>query len=301
MEAKVLKDTTQSILGYPRIAAVNAWLRAQPTSATVRVATPSTSMPAIADAEAATVDALATTLAAAAADGATSLTLAGAVALKRGRRYLVADGAGSFIEVESRTEGNSATMKLAEPLPRALDNAAAVKGFAVSHALTADETDVVGECLALWKAIVDGVAYEWSQTFRVVARMPVCTLTPTKLTKAYPSIRPLKTRNDETFEETIEIAWEYLVYPLLAKHDLDDEDILSWETLEPLTALACLYQRSLDNPKVTPEQFEKVEARWNLEKKEFFARKDLFTAPQDDVPAAPTQKPSPAPLRRLVR
>ena len=303
-EQKILRDTAQTLLSYPRLGDSGEVLRQVPASVTVKIGTPAESFDETTSYAAGTVDAVSTTLSAAVDEGATSLTIASA-AIRRGRRYLVADGAGGFVDVESRSEGTLTTMQLAEPLPRALASGAAVRGFACSIALTTAQTDLVGNGIAEWRATMsspDSRVLVWTQGFRIVRRLLLYTLTPTRLTQAWPAIQPLRTRQDVDLEETISATWAHRILPLLAAKGIDEDDVVGADALEPLHALACLMQLLLPNPSTAGELFDRLERRWAQLEETTFSRKDWWQVPQDQTPQPrPEDQLRPAMGTRLVR
>lgn len=303
-EQKILRDTTQTLLSYPRLADSGEVLRQVPASVVVKVGTPAVAFDDGASYVAGTVDAVNTTLSAAAAEGATSLAIASA-AVRSGRRYLVADGAGGFVEVESRSEGTVTTMQLAEPLPRALASGAALRGFACSIALTTGQTDLVGNGIAEWQATMaapDSRVLVWLQGFRIVRRLLRHTLTPTRLTQAWPAVAAMRNRQDVDLEETIAATWEHRILPLLSARGIVEDNVASAEALEPLHALACVMQLLLPNPATAGELYERLERRWVQLEETTFARMDQWQVPQDEAPQPrPEGGAQPAMGCRLVR
>lgn len=303
-EQKILLGSTQTLLSYPRVGPGGEWMREVPASCEVRIGTPAVSLPSTYDA--ATVDSVDTTTTAA-SEGDTSLTVASMTAVK-GRRYLVgtlgAVTGAQYIEVESARAGalTSAAMQLAEPLPMAVPASSPVKGWAVSHPLTATETAQAGECLALWRAVIGGVSYEWSQAFRIVRRIPVSILTPTRLTQSWPVVRTMRSRQDLDLEEIIRVAWEHRILPWAAANSISEEDIVAVDALEPLHAIACVQQLVINNPAIQPELRAAVEDRWNQLRETTLARKDWYDVRQEaDPPPRPDTPPLVRTGVRLVR
>lgn len=292
-EQRILLGSTQSLVSYPRVAPGGAFLRGVPSSATVRIGTVADSMPSVG--VSATVDSVSTTATQAALEGATSITVASMTAVL-GRRYLVQPATGSaYVEVVSATAGvlSASALTLAEPLPLAVASGAAVKGWAVTKALTAAQTAEPGSGLAIFKATVDGVDYEWSHEFRIVRRIPTSVLTPTRLTQAWPSVRQMRSRQDVDFEETIEAAWGHRILPFLAANGIDAEDVTSVDVLEPLHAVGCVLQLVEGNPAVPRELVESIQRRWERLSETTLARKDWWETPQDSQPTRrPEEKPA---------
>jgi hypothetical protein len=234
-----------------------------------------------------TVDSVATTLAAAAAEGAESVTVASATGLNTGRRYLLAVAGDEHVDVTIK-RNNSTAVVLAEPLPRNIANSAAFAGWACSIALTADQTDSVGYGSARFKAVIDSVTVEWDEQFRIVNRLLYSTLTPSKLTQAFPVILSLRPRKDHDFEETIQLAWEHEVRPWLELGGYDEEYVQSVETLEPLHALACVLMLARPNPGFPRETLESIEKLWTERSAATRSRASWYAAPA-------LEEPEPAP------
>lgn len=285
-EQRILRDTTQTLISYPRLGDSGEVLRQVPASVEVKIGTPALAFDETAAYAAGIVDAYDETLSAAALEGATSLAVSSG-AIKRGRRYLVADGAGGFIEVESRTEGTGTTMQLAEPLPRALASGAVVKGFACTVALTAAQTDMVGNGIAEWKATMaspDSRVLVWQQSFRIVRRLLLFTLTPSRLTQVWPALMAMRNRQDVDFEELINATWTHRILPLLAARSIQEDDVVSADRLEPLHALACMMQVMLANPQTPSDTYERFERRWLQLEESTFAASDWWKTAQDETP-----------------
>lgn len=297
---RILVGSTQAIVSYPRVSPAGAALLAQPSSVTVRVGTPAVST-SLATYEAATVDNVSTTLENAAVEGDTTLTLAASTALVRGRRYIVAAAAGP-VEVEHiGPTGSSTTVYLAEPLPCAIEDAAAFVGYAVSHALTSTETANPGNALALWRAVVDGVTYEWAQPFRVARRIPVCPLRPTQLTQAYPVVHTLRARTDTTLDEVIASAWHYRVLRALEAKGVQEEDIISVDVLEPLVAIACVLQLVMQDP-VQPNEFvARIAEDYQRTLDAVLASRHWYEDHQSEAPAPKPEGETANPVRGALR
>lgn len=279
MEQRVLKGSTTTLVSYPRLRPQDL-LTAPATSAQVKVWGPGGPVPAFG---AAVVDALATTVTADAAAGDAEIAVASAT-FERGRSYLLRAANGDAVVVESRTGGTSTTLHLAQPLNVDIEAGSAVVGFAVTRALTAIETTYVGQASALWQATVDGVAVEWSQYFRVVSRIPRALLTPTLLTKAYPSLLSMAQPTDVDLEETIAAAWEHQVVPLCEAKGVFDEDIISDESLIPLHALACCKQLFDFDPRIDAAFVDRLGKKWEESIDTTFARISYAERAQDEAP-----------------
>jgi hypothetical protein len=284
---KVLVGSTQTIISHPRVMPSGAFLRRQATSAEVKIVTPAQTDSAF---SACTVQAYSTTLTAAASEGDTELSVTATTGWVDGRRYLADIEGDTSIEITARAKtlnGSSqpTVLKLAEGLPRALVNGTAIKSFAISQALTADQTDEPGNAVARFKAVVDGVTYEWDEPFRIVRRFLHSTLTATRLTQFYPIIRGLRSSEDEDFNEVLEVAWEAQILPLLELRGVDPEWVQNVDALDPLYALACVLHLARPNPGFPRETLASLETRWTQEANDLFARRSWYAAPPAEEPA----------------
>ena len=236
---QVLEDSTETLGCYAPLEVGLGALQ----SVTVRVRTPSTSLPAVDDAEAATADTTSTTVATAAARGATTLTVASASGIDEGRAYVIGLGAvdDDFVVVDvRRVVGSVITLK--EPLPILVPADSTLRGYRVSHALTADETKDRGEGVARWEATyASGQKRLWDQQFRVVGQRLHHTLTPSRLTQKYPIVHRFRPPNDEKLQEVIDTAWEDRVVPALEAKQIDIWTIKSAARLEQVVAAACVH------------------------------------------------------------
>lgn len=278
-EQRILRASTQTLVSYPRLHPADMLL-GQPSSVTVNLQTPAQQSTTYA---AAVADSISTTTQGAHAEGVDHITLASSVALVAGRRYLVALADGRFIDVEALAGGTTNTLYTAEPLPCAIANGSAVKGFAVSVDLTAAQTDQVGDALALWRATVSGSTYEWSQSFRIVNKVTAPKLTPTMLTHAYPLMASLRDTNDIDYEATIDAAWDHRVVPLLAARKILDEDVIADEALVPLHALACVLQLVEPDPRFSADFVGRLREQMDKVIETTFARVDFAVRDQTDL------------------
>ena len=258
---RILLGTTQSIVSYPRVMR-DGIVRPSgvPSSGTARRVTP-----LFADLEtayvAATIDAVSTTTQGAHQEGDESITLAGATTIVAGQRYLFIDANhGRYIIVEATNSGSTTTMWLAEPLICDIANGSAVKGIAVSVALTAAQTAQVGPGYVLFRATVDGLVTEWDEPFRIVRRITSIALTVTQLTHLYPIVHRLASSTDTTLEESIGAAWTALVQPWLAAIGILDEDILTDDVLVPVHAASVVYHLAKQWPSADVAFVERMAA-----------------------------------------
>lgn len=219
----------------------------------------------------------------------------------RGRRYLVGDD--DVLDVQHAGADGASVLKLAESLLEDVAAGAAVLGWACSKALTAAQTDLVGNAFAIFTAtFADGTTATWGDSFRIVRRLPGVSLTPTDLTQKWPAVRTMRTRADPSLEETIQAAWDDDIEDLLEKQGVDAEDVLADAGLQSVWALACLRRLVLTAPNVSDRVRDDVEKRWLQKSADLLGRKDWYDAPQDETPAArPPEPPTIRPGTRLRR
>jgi hypothetical protein len=286
---RVLVDSTASILSYPRLAVDGIIATGVPSSATARRVPPQAADASTAYV-AATVDSLSTTVQGAQSEGADSVTLAGAVTLVAGRRYLITDANhGKTVVVTATNSGSSSTMYLQEPLPYAVANGSTVRGIAVTVALTAAQTADPGAGYVLFRATVDGTVREWDEPFRVVRRITSIALTTTELTQSYPVIRQIASSTDLTLEEAIQASWRMVMVPALSARGVLDEDILTDDVLVPMHATATVLHLARQWPAAPSEFVDRLAASYEQIKQTTWDRIDLITRSQDDVtPDLPT-------------
>lgn len=248
---QVLKDSTETLLFYPPELY-------QASAADVRIGTAAVGLPAVGNEEAATVDSVSTTTNAAAAKGTDSLSVADNPNVTPGRKYLVAldDGQRFTVRVIAYTSGGGHTVHLADPLPIAVPSGSALKGLAITHALTAAETASIGDGLAKVRATLNGVQRAFDVSFRVVNAILGLTLTPDRLVSAYPQVSRLRSSSDEDYTEAIDSAWEHLLRPELRARGFLEENINSPSELEPAHALAVIYRMTRA---ARPDDIERIE------------------------------------------
>lgn len=229
------------------------------------------------------------------ADFRTTVTLTRTPNFKRGRRYLIGDD--EVLEVVHAGADDDTSLKLAQPLLDAVDANTLIRGFRCSKVLTTAQTStlalgLVGEGLALWTATFeDGSTRTWGQTFRIVRRLPLTTLTPTELTQRWPAIINLRPRADPTFEETIGAAWDEDIADLLSKKGVKAEDVLSDDGLKGVWSLACLRRLALTSEAVSAAVKEGIEKRWEQKSAALLGREDWYAPPQDESPATRPETP----------
>lgn len=266
-----------------------------------RVGSHSTPMPEAFSATGVSFDAISVATTAAAAKGATQITVASA-AWRRGRRYVIKTTDGHSLEVTSRSTNTGTTLHLAEPLNVAVPSGSTVLGWALMRTLTAAETSLPGPGTIIFRATIDGTVYIWPESFRVVRRLLAPTLTPAKLTALYPNVRTMASRNDYTLEELLLAAWETRIMPWLAAQDYDEDDVVNAHALEKLHGIACLLQLSMLSTTLPPDVLTRLDTQWAAAAQETLARNDWWTQPQVETPTnRPESNPRPVMGMRLVR
>jgi hypothetical protein len=188
-----------------------------------------------------------------------------------------------------------------EPLPYGVANGSAVKGLAVTVALTADQTAEPGSGYVLFRATVDGVVREWDEAFRVVRRITSVALTTTVLTQSYPVVRQISSNTDLTLEEAINASWSMLVSPALAARGVLDEDVLTDDVLVPMHAAATAYHLARQWPAAPTEFVARLEAAYEQSKVTTYDRIDLAVRSQDVTPDLPTPGSDGPRYMRLTR
>lgn len=301
-EQKILLGSTQTLRAYVHIdVGAGAVLRAQPSAATVRIATPAVSMPDEDDAAAADRDTLSTDLTADAAKGVTQYFV-NEVTFAKGRELLLTAPTGEQATVKSMTSGLSDLLDVAEPVDFIARTGSTLKGFSVSKPLSSAQTAQPGNGLAMWRVTIDGEDYEIAQPFRVVRRMAVQMLTESELMTSWNVVKELKGRNDISLGEIMNAAWEHRVLPWLEAQNIAEENVVSSAALVPLHAIGCVLQLVDGARQVGPELAERVQKRWDtcaaqtLARKTWYVTEQLETpTPRPDTPAKPVSGP------RLVR
>lgn len=239
LEQQVLRDQTGTLLAYPPASGAVKNI----TSPLVRIRTPNVSMPEEGSEDAATLDPVDTTLAAAASRGSSSIVLASvANAPVPGRKYLIGKYVGDvdpLVVTVVRLDGTTAYLE--EPLLRDVASGDLFCGYAVSHQLTTIETDDEGDGLAIWTITLGGVTYIWHQAFKVVKQYIHPDLTADQLLSQYPQVERLSYAEDLSLKEAIDSAWENMIIPSLESRGLFWERIKTVKRLNPALALATIY------------------------------------------------------------
>lgn len=211
----------------------------------------------------------------------------------KGRKYLVRHLDNTSIVVSAQTvTGN--ILYLAEPLERAVATSAVVSGFAITKALTTAQTDLVGNAVAILRAVVGGITYSWAHAFRIVRRLVVIPLTGDDLTAAYPVVHSMLPET-QSLEEVINAAWQMRLLPKLAAKNVLEEDIVDAEVLRPLLALACLAHLVAQSRTADATWRDSINADFDRLVETTMSRRDWHDEPQDvDPPLAPD------PIRRRM-
>ena len=229
----ILKDSTETLLVYPP----QQYL-AQPSAADVRIGTPSTTMPDEGSEETATIDAVSTTLSAAASRGDTTLTLTSTSGITDGRKYLVEDSGRNIVVKVVSTSGSTAY--LSEPLSSAIASGSSFKGIAVTHQLTTTETSELGRAFAIFRLTLDGVVQRIEKDFRIETGRLQNTLTSVELLRRK-EIRKLRQSTDMDLDEVIEAAFQRMVVLEIEARGMIAARINNAEKLEPATEEAVIY------------------------------------------------------------
>jgi hypothetical protein len=238
---RILKDSTDAIIVYPDLRRERV---GKASVAEVRIGTPNNPLPADDAWQAATVDAVNANTNAAAAKGATSLAFASDPTVTAGRLYLLELATGQRITVRAIDTGTTVT--LADPLPMAVPSGTPLKGIAITHALVAAETLVMGLGVVMVKATIGGVVYKWDETFRIVRAEFLRALSPAYLVNAYPSMAKRGPDNDDDLTETIDAAFENTLVGDLMQSGIHVDRINTPSALFPAWADACFWRVQRD-------------------------------------------------------
>lgn len=228
----ILLDSTESVQGYgPR--------QEQPSSASVKTVTPTVSN--FDSYQPATVDTLSEVISSAADEGALKVAITGSSAEPE-KLYLIQNTAASNEDTSPfvvKCKSVSADfVYFEEPLERAVAANATFKGYAISHALTAEETENYGECLAKWKATyADGTSDEWYQQFKITKAKVNYALTSEQLRKDFPTVNWKRFRTTD-FRDLLDVGWRFLSSKLMSR-GIRIERIRSWEVLNFAHSQAC--------------------------------------------------------------
>ena len=296
----VLHQTTPTLTGYPRLDSGGAALLA-PSSPEVRLSTAATAWPDETTGwSVAVADTLAQTVTAAAEDGATSLAVV-STSVVAGRQYLLVDVDAVFVVSVARKA--TGIVYLGEPLRRAVSATAVLTGWALTSALTSAQTDKVGPAVVQWRATVGGESVSWTDAFRIARRLPVIPLTSSQLVQAYPEIKSIHARQDETLEQVIASAWEYEVLPRILRRESFPEDIVNADAVRPLLATACMLHILKQSRQTSAEVVARWQEEFRMRLDETRARIDWHVEPQTlaSIPLTPSDEQREHRYRRVGR
>lgn len=235
----ILRGQSASIVSYPRLQTTGPLPLSAPTSPEYRFTTAATAWVDEASTwSTGTVDTLAETVAASADEGADYIDLADATDVVVGRRYILVDVDDTqAVSIKAKT---ATRVYLGEPLRRDVSAAAVLTGWAITAALTAGNTDLVGPAVVQFRCDIGALTVSWTEAVRVARRLAVVPLTPDELVRVYPEIKAIHARQDETLEDLILSAWDHVLMPRVLRQGFYPEDVVNADVLRPALALACL-------------------------------------------------------------
>lgn len=245
-------------------------------------------------------DALSTTITAQASAGAESITLA-AGTFVAGRQYLLRDAQGTVVVRAANSSASGGAMIVSEPLPRTVASGAAVLGWAVVVSIDDEDTVDAGPCILQIRGEVGGSPVQWSDSFRIVRRLPLLTLTPEKLTTDYPIIHTLRAGTDGNLYELIEAAFATRIEPRMALKGVLAEDIVNPRPVEHVHAIACVVHMLEMRPNQDIEFVRMWRQRLESELGSMLGRADWHDHPQSSEPGAPALIPGPTAYIRASR
>jgi hypothetical protein len=297
---KILMGTDSStIVSYPRVNEGANPAVEQVSTATVRVYTPAVSPATVSTWQTASVDNFSVAMSACDEGDTTLVMTTGTQQWIKGRTYLLFDSSGGNLLqiIESAKNLTSATLTLKSPLTVSAATPV-VYGWAVYLELTEQQTATAGECTAIWNAVSGSGSsiYQWAQSFQIVKRMPVVSLTPARLASDYPVILSFRDDADISLERVIDSAWRNDVLPLLHANGIVEENIISMEELEPLHAMACLLSVARQRPDTDEAFYNRINDRYTQLKETTLASTSWYEVSQQLDP--PTMKPENAPQKQ---
>lgn len=283
-EQQLIQGQAGTLVGYPPILG-------QATSVAARVGGPTLILPIVGGALPGVVDSVATTTADIVPRGATSIPLAAAITVVRGRQYLVIDSStGARVVVEAAVGGTVDTLVLQSPMPVEVAAGVDVVGFAVLYTVAAlDVGTNLGRGVCQWEAVIDGRTVAWAQDWRVVRRVVAFNLTATDVDQMSSYAAGMKPAGDDDWTESLRASWWRYVAPALTAKGIAPERIVSWEVLNPWHLAALEHHLATTTPEADPQiRAEKaaalVEARTlALESVRFWADMPDDLAPPADV------------------
>jgi hypothetical protein len=246
---RAAKGSTDTLLWYPP-----AEHLAQASAADVRISTPSTTLPDEGSEQAATVDSVSTTLAAAASRGDSSVTVASASGIVEGRRYLVEDDGEKYVVQVAEVDGTE--VHLTGELPGPVSSGAPFVGIAITHQLTADETSDTGAGLLIARMTLDGVQHTKKYKIRIVEQVFAIALDLPQIMRRR-DITRYQQADDLDFLDVRDAAWDDVLRPKLEGRGFLVERINTPEKMNPplLEAMALLLKRAAGEP------FEEIDAQ----------------------------------------
>jgi hypothetical protein len=285
----VLRNTAPVVVSYPRVD-IGTIPLLPPTSPTFRMSSAAVAWPdETATPSTGAVDTANVILTSAALVGVRELYCT-PTTLTAGRQYLLTDTDGTIVvEVVAK---DASRAFLAAPLPRGVSDSARLVGWAITATLTTAQTRDVGPALVQFSCNVGGVAVSWTEALRVARRVAIVPLTATQLVVAYPEVKQLHARQDETLEQLITSAWEHELMPRVLRRGTWPEDILNADALRPLLAMACMVRVYRSSRKVDDvAMYERFNGDFDRLLENTVARIDWHVEPQDTpiIPLAPSE------------
>lgn len=297
MENLIVKSQNATVTSYPRVG--NGTLaQGVPSAVTARVWTPV--FTPTTSGVAATVDATSETVTAEADEGVKEIATTSGTYVKD-RLYLLGN-AGVTQVVQSRQSATDTVLRLAHPLLKAVDVGSTIQGFEVSTTLSSAQTAQAGPVSIQWQATVGGVVLSWAQALRIVRFMPRIALMPHEIAKYYPSFLSYMPPTDVTLEDTLVVAWEHRIVPLLEAKGAFVEDVVSDDALKPLHALAVLMHLTIYDQRVSDQLKADMRLEWASLSDSTFRRSSYFERDQqgDPTPLVIGAEPNTRSRMRLV-
>lgn len=273
---QVLRGSTATLIHYPARGY-------HPSAATINVISPA--LGDLEDYQTATRDSVDEVTTAAASEGARSLVFGSDPGCTVGRWYVLIDDVDGY-EIAVRVLKHGSTTYLDAPLPRAMATGSRLRGLAITHDLTADETAELGHGVASIKYMIAGIDYRDDVPFEVVRSTSRYTLTGARLLAKNPAAAALRLHDDD-LDDAVAAAWDDIVAPALLERRLDPQQILSVDTLEPCHTAATMHHlarnaRSFDEATFWREEFDRQLAH-------ALASTELWVSPETDDPSGQPQ------------
>lgn len=265
-----------------------------PSSATVRWGTPDTAMQPEGEGVSATLDTVSTTLTAAAAAGARSISVASATGIKVGRRYLLTVASAVLSLQVERISG--ATLWLSSPLLDPAPQGAPFAGYAALVSVPSESLVTVGQGLARWAlTFSDGSKAQASEAFEVVTDGPGVPMHPDELQRLWPAVAQYRYRSDADLRAAIEGAVSLYIVPALEAKGLRQEWVKSWAPLKPAIVEACKLQALEADTTVTTDRLQYHRAALATALERALASAALWVSTQT------SDTPAPTPLKESAR